>query len=644
MPLLKLNIPPGVEANGTKYETKGRWRNSSLVRWFQKSMGPIGGWQTVSHSSPIASNIDVSATVLATGTLTLTANAGNTETVTINAKVYTFQTVLTDTDGNVLIGATASDSIDNLIAAINLASGGGTTYAASTTVHPTVSAAVGAGDTMVATAKSPHSTGTGGNLLTTTEGLANGSWAAATLLGGTIGAVPRSMLAWSLNTGIASVLAIGTNARVYVFSQGVLTDLTPSDLTAGIVDSTFSVGLYGSGNYGALNYGTGDEAQGTLTEAGVWQLDTFGQFLVACLKSDGRILSWDADTSNDLSEVDASAPTTCSSLVVTPERFLVALGAGGDPRKVQWPDQESLTVWTATATNSAGDFILPGSGALMTGKKGKRETLLWTETSLFAMRFIGGTLIYSFTLVSHGCGIISRNAVSMVGGSAAVWMGKRSFFKYDGFVTPLPSDVSDFVFNDFNDDQRAKVVSFPISEFGEIWWLYPTADSQECDRYVTWNHRENHWAVGKLDRTSGVDRVPFDFPNMGDSAGAVYDHERGFVRDDNPAFAESGAIEIGQGDRLMEITRVIPDEKTLGDVQVSLFGSLYPTATESVTGPFAASEPTDVRVTARQVRFKVAETGMVWDVSEWDGAKWNGIVDDWRVGDFRLEARPGSRR
>ncbi len=136
----------------------------------------------------VSSTTDVPAglNVAAVGILTLGANAANTNTVTIDVKVYTFQTVLTDVDGNVLIGATASDSIDNLIAAITLGAGAGTTYATSMTLHPTVTAAVGAGDTMGATAKSE---GSGANSIATTETLVTGSWADVTLLGGTDGEV-----------------------------------------------------------------------------------------------------------------------------------------------------------------------------------------------------------------------------------------------------------------------------------------------------------------------------------------------------------------------------------------------------------------------------------------------------------------------
>lgn len=129
----------------------------------------------------IGASVTPASAAAATEILTLTGNAADTETVTIDTKTYTFQTTLTDVDGNVLIGATASDSIDNLIAAITLGSGSGSTYAASTTLHPTVTAAAGAGDTMDATAKK---SGTAGNSIATTETLGSGSWGAATMSGG----------------------------------------------------------------------------------------------------------------------------------------------------------------------------------------------------------------------------------------------------------------------------------------------------------------------------------------------------------------------------------------------------------------------------------------------------------------------------
>lgn len=119
--------------------------------------------------------------VAATGTLTLTGIPLNGETLTIGAKTYTFEDVLTNVNGNIKIGATAAATVANIVAAINLGSGSGTAYAAATTVHPTVTAHDGAGTTVVVTAKTA---GTGGNAIASTDTMTNASWGAATLAGG----------------------------------------------------------------------------------------------------------------------------------------------------------------------------------------------------------------------------------------------------------------------------------------------------------------------------------------------------------------------------------------------------------------------------------------------------------------------------
>jgi len=177
----------------------------------------------------VGADIAVPSGVAATGTLTLTGNALNAETVTIDTKVYTFQTVLTDVDGNVLIGATASDSLDNLIAAITLGAGSGTLYAASTTLHPTVTAAAGAGDTMDASAKTE---GTAGNTIATTETLTNGSWGGATLSGGAGDMVILGAGELPGNT-TAAVGAVTTRGTVVAynstFGTAVLDEVTGGD-------------------------------------------------------------------------------------------------------------------------------------------------------------------------------------------------------------------------------------------------------------------------------------------------------------------------------------------------------------------------------------------------------------------------------
>jgi hypothetical protein len=217
----------------------------------------------------------VPADVEATGILTLSANVNNNDTVTTGTKTYTFETSLTDVDGNVLIGATASDSIDNLIAAITLGAGSGTLYAASTTANTFITAAAGAGDTMDAEALLG---GTAGNLIATTESTATVrmSWGAATLTGGTGDMVILTLAQLPVNTtsAVGSVTTLGTvtayNANFGTADLAEVTGpdaLSPKNLVR-LVDHTTGDPILSSGRvvYGLLQVETvtdGDTMTGT---------------------------------------------------------------------------------------------------------------------------------------------------------------------------------------------------------------------------------------------------------------------------------------------------------------------------------------------------------------------------------------------
>lgn len=395
---------------------------------------------------------------------------------------------------------------------------------------------------------------------------------------------------------------------------GTLTEITPAGLTAGIEDATRET----------------VSGQQILKEATTWILDTFGQDAVACSVADGRLYYWTKATAG-LAALIAEAPTGCSAVVVTPERFIVALGAGGDSRKVQWADQESVTDWTPTVENQAGDFIIASPGRIMAGKRSRGETLIWTDADLHAMRYIGGEFVYSFSLAGSQCGVVSRQGMQVVDGKA-FWMGSRAFYQYDGFVQSLASEVGDYVFNDLNRDQISKVVCTSRSEFGEVTWYYPSGNATENDRYVTYNWREGHWAIGLLERTSDIDRGAFPFPLATDRGGRLYRHEQG-TSYLNPAgaalvpFAESGPVEIGSGQQVMHVLGIVPDEVTIGSVLMSLFTRDYPTAAETTHGPYAASQPVHTRIAGRQVRIRLVQ-----------GAA------GWRFGTPRLDVYPGGRR
>ena len=494
MSFIPLQIPPGVYRNGTELQSAGRWFDANLVRWYEKTMRPIGGWRKRSDNA-------------------------------VSGKA-------------------------------------------------------------------------------------------------------RSLLTWKDNSADPWI-AIGTHTGLYAMRvDGALADITPTGFTAGIADATVFTG-YGNGVFGAQAYGIPRQSLATVTPATMWTLDNWGEYLVGCSNADGKLYEWQLDfTTPTVAAPITNAPTGCKAIHVTSERFVFALGAGGNPRKVQWCDQENNTVWTATALNQAGDFELSTPGSLMAGKRVRGINLLWTDIDCHAATYIGQPYIYSFEKIGSGCGLISPQSVAIVSDATAIWMSKTGFWMYDGSIKPLPSDVSDYVYRNMNIDQSSKTYAVHNGEFGEVWWFYPSEDSGEVDSYVLYNYREGHWNIGTLARTAGTGRGAFNKPLLISTDGYLYEHEVGFDYDGQTLYAESGPVQLGAGDALMAVKELIPDELTQGEVTATFKTKLYPNGSESDHGPYSMSNPTSVRFTARQVKMRVSSSGN----------------NNWRVGTMRIDAVQGSRR
>jgi hypothetical protein len=432
---------------------------------------------------------------------------------------------------------------------------------------------------------------------------------------------PRAALAWSDLSNDAR-FACGTATALFsVSASGTVTDITPAGLTPGDVDADVNTG-FGGGFFGVDYYGTERPDTGNYGEATTWALDNWGQNLLACSVADGVIYEWDLNVANNGVAV-TNAPTSNLSMMVTEERFVFALGAGGNPRKVQWCDREVNTTWTPAATNEAGDLELQTAGQIMCGVRTRGQALILTDIDAHTATYQGPPFVYGFQRVGTSCGSISRKAAAAVD-TGVFWMGPRGFFVFSGgTVTELPCEVSDYVFNGINSAQQSKIYAVANSQFNEIWWFYPDSGSTENSRYVSYNYKENHWATGVLSRTAGVDRGVFRRPIWFDASGDAYDHEFGLAHGTDAVFATTGPVSLGTGDQVYSVTSMIPDENTQGDVTATFYGKYYPNASETTFGPYTMAAPTSVLMTARQVRMRV------------DAA----VNADWRVGVMRLEAR-----
>ena len=432
--------------------------------------------------------------------------------------------------------------------------------------------------------------------------------------------ITRGMHAWQDNSG-NRWLAGGQASSLYVMNAAnTATDITPGALTTGNVDPTLNFG-YGGGFFGTGFYGSPATNSGIYSEATTWSLDNFGEYLIACNPQDGVIWEWQLNTGSDAAAV-ANAPVDNLGIVVTEERFLFALGAGGNPRKVQWCDREDNTLWTPAATNEAGDIILQTSGQIMAGVRTRGQTLILTDIDAHTASYQGPPFVYGFERVGTACGLLARKAVVAVD-AGVFWMGRNAFHFYDGSsVRELNCLVQDHVFGDINNTNISKAWAMSLGNEGEIWWFYPSSSSSECDRYVMYDYKADWWSIGELSRSSGIDRGVFQYPMMMDAGNELYEHEIGTNYSGGSIYAETGPISLGNGDQVMNVTHLIPDEVTQGQVTATFKTRFYPNDTERSYGPYTMDNPTSVRFTGRQIRMRI-----------------NGTASDWRVGIMRIDAK-----
>lgn len=433
---------------------------------------------------------------------------------------------------------------------------------------------------------------------------------------------PRAAHSWQDNSANRN-FAVGTYDKLYyVAPAGTVSDITPAGFTSGDEDATINTG-YGGGFYGIGFYGTERQDTGSYSEATTWSLDNFGQYLVGCSVADGKLYEWQLNTGTPAAQISGS-PTGNLGLVVTEERFIFALGAGGNPRKVQWCDREDNTTWTPAATNEAGDIELQTSGQIMAGIRTKGQTLILTDTDAHAATYQGPPFVYGFERVGTSCGLVARKAAAVVD-DGVFWMGQRNFFHFTGTdVRQVPCEIADRVFGDINRAQISKSWAVANAQHGEVWFFYPSESSNEIDRYAFLDYKEGHWGFGELVRTCGVDRGVFRYPLWVDTNYDVLEHEVGLNYDSATVFAETGPISLGTGDNVYSVNKLYPDEGTQGEVTTTFKTRFYPNDTERSYGPYAMSAPTSVRFTGRQVRMRV------------EGAS----LSDWRVGVPRIDAHP----
>jgi hypothetical protein len=430
-------------------------------------------------------------------------------------------------------------------------------------------------------------------------------------------------------------------------------------------------------------FGWGDATNEAVTilEPGNWSLDNFGEILIGTIRNN-KSFQWNPSASSPLTTratVISGAPEkSVMTLVSDRDRHLIHLGteptiASGTQDKmfIRFSDQESLTDYAPTSVNTAGTFRIDNGTKIVGGVNAGSYNLILTNTAAYTMRFIGPPFTFGIEQAGANCGLISQHGVVSVNG-VSYWMGQAGgFYLFDGTVKKIPCSVEDFVFTTIDDgdlglnfDSSDVIFAGYNSLFGEINWFYPSANSNQIDRVVTYNYLEQVWTVGSLARTTYYDKTVFDNPYASDydstgiptfptiqgvtnvnGATTLYEHEVGNNQVNNTATTpiigsiQSGDFEVttqdGMGEFFIKVRRFVPDFRALtGNAQVTINLKDFPSDTEvsSSLGPFTVTPTTqkvDTRARARAASLKIENTT---------------TNETWRYGTFKADTQMDGRR
>lgn len=485
-----------------------------------------------------------------------------------------------------------------------------------------------------------------------------------------------SGLSSALNAALEGSHLIATvpNPNFYTIELSTAADQT--NVTTGAAEAFYLLqnGLntsvlgpgWGAGTWGRFQWGSAISSLSGQTLR-IWSADNFGEDLIFC-NANGEIFYWDATKGlnsraiplNTLGGNAGDAPVTARRVLVSEsDRHILAFACNplGDTEQdlllIRFSSQENPSDWTPTATNTAGDIRLGQGSEIITAVRTSRQTLVWTDTSLHSLQFIGPPFTFGESLIADNIRIAGPNAALSVN-DRVFWMGQNNFYLYDGRIQNIPCSVRQYVFDDFNRNQSFKVYAGSYGAESEIWWLYPSASSDECDRYVVFNYRENVWYYGTLSRTAWNEAGTGarSYPQAAGIDSFIYDHERGL--DDgsqSPAVAvaahvESADFDIGDGDQFMLVRRILPDITFSGSTAASPSATFVVKSrdfssadfTESPNGDAVRTATIPVEQYTNQLFLRARGRQMALRVQSDD----TGV--SWRLGAPRLDARPDGRR
>ena len=695
--LKKLVFKSGVNRENTRYYTEGGWYDCDKIRFRQGSPQKIGGWNRISSATfnGVCRSLWAWQTLaqipligVGTNTKFYISRGGYYYDITPIRTATNLTTPFTATNGSTVITVSAPShgAINGDYVTFNGATGlGGAitaailnteyqiTYVNANSYTISVSIAATSGDTgNGGTVRAVYQMNSGPAYQTAVTGWGAGGWGLGTW--GTGVATTDSLRVWSQSnygedlvfgprTGAMYYYYAGrgvssTTATIPVASPAVITTTNQYTEGAPIVfetTGTLPTRLSTGTTYYIRNYATG-----------VFNVSATpsGALINATVAGSGtQSISARAVNLNTIAGA-SDVPVIQNYITVSDTfRFVFAFGANDygvsaqSPLLIRWSDQENAADWTPSTTNQAGSLTLTRGSQIITALQTRQEIVVWTDSTLYSMQYLGYPLVWSAQLLGDNISIVGENAAALASG-VVYWMGRDKFYKYDGRVQTQNCDLREYIFNDFNAQQTEQVFASTNEGFNEVWWFYCSAGSTVVDKYAIYNYAEDIWYYGTMGRTAWLDSGILEFPLAATYSNNLVNHESGLDNNETAtptaieSYITSSETDIDDGHNFVFIRRILPDmtfrgsttenpTATLSIIPLMNAGSGY-TDPASVGGTNeaavtrTATVPIEkftgqvfIRVRGRQFSFKVYN---------------NQLGSMWQLGAMRLEIKQDGQR
>jgi len=629
MPYAKFQFKAGIDREGTDYTNAGGWFDSSLVRFRKGFAEKIGGWAKNTTSSFLGTCRNLFAWISIAGTKYLFLGTNLKAYVQEGSSFYDITPIrLTTSAGDVTFSATDGD------ATITVSD---TAHGAVQNDFVTFSGAVSLGGNITATVLNQEYQIT--NIVDANSYLIEAKDTSG-----------DPVLANSSDTGNGGSSVVGA----YQINTGL--------------DNYVSSTGWGVNSWGEAGFGEA-ASLGFANQLRLWSSDNFGEDLILHPRG-GPVFYWDQSGGTSVRAVNITslsganlAPTVgLQTIVSETDRHVFVLGADPindtgtartgaiDPMLVAFSDQESITEWEPQTTNTAGSVRLSVGSEIIGGIRSRQETLVWTDSALYSIQFVGPPLTFAVNLINQGVGMIAPNAC-INAPNGVYWMAEDGFYRYNGSVQRLECTVLSYVQENLNLSQLYKCFALSNKQYNEIWWFYPSTqdNTDEISRYLIYNYLENTWSIGELVRTAWLDEDVFVAP-LATENGYLYNQETGEDADGSPmdnVFIESSDFDLQEGNDFAFISKIIPDIKFYGTntssggplINMQIKTRNFPAQSLSTKVTKDVSNNTNelnVRTRARQAVLRLQ--------SDDDADTGNRLGVQWRLGYTRMYIQPDGTR